>query len=312
MTDGGQAEMDDADDGDSSDESPEETTEAEAEETESGEGEEAESEEAEGEAEEAESEEAEEEAEEAESEEAEEEAEEAESEEVEEEAEEAESEEAEEEAEEAEEEEAEEEAEEAEEEEAEEDEYHVEDADDVYQSDEASGVLHLDLDGLFLDLLGLEVNLNSVTLDVSARPGEGNLLGNLLSAVAGLMDGTDAMMDKAKSLLSKPVEFLSNLMSKPGEWLEGLFSGDGERDEEPTADEDVADEGEDESPGRIASAIGWLKKKLASLVPSVPTEEIVAIIVREVLEQLVERLEPDRDEESGGQPESQSQAEATS
>jgi hypothetical protein len=40
-------------------------------------------------------------------------------------------------------------------------------------------------------LLGLRVQLNQVVLDVDAIPGPGNLLGNLLCAVAGLLDGVD-------------------------------------------------------------------------------------------------------------------------
>ncbi|MGM0388730.1 MAG: hypothetical protein ACQEP0_09475 [Natrinema limicola] len=144
-------------------------------------------------------------------------------------------------------------------EEAEEDEYHIEDADDVYQDEAVAGVLHLDLDGLFLDLLGLEVNLNPVTLDVSARPGESNLLGTLLAAVSGLFDGSSGMLE-----------------------TEG-------EDAEPG----------DDSPGRISSAVGWFKEKLAALVPSFPTEEVVAAIVSEVIEQVVERLEPERTDTSG-------------
>jgi hypothetical protein len=49
-------------------------------------------------------------------------------------------------------------------------------------------ILFLDLTGVELDLLGLNVNLDLV-LDVFAEPGPGNLLGNLLCAVAGLLDG---------------------------------------------------------------------------------------------------------------------------
>lgn len=52
-------------------------------------------------------------------------------------------------------------------------------------------ILHLDLGPLDLDLLGLHVHLNEVVLDVTAIPGAGNLLGNLLCAVAGLLDGVD-------------------------------------------------------------------------------------------------------------------------
>lgn len=51
-------------------------------------------------------------------------------------------------------------------------------------------VLHLDLAPLDLNLLGLVVHLNEVVLDISAQPGSGNLLGNLLCAVTGLLDNT--------------------------------------------------------------------------------------------------------------------------
>jgi len=49
-------------------------------------------------------------------------------------------------------------------------------------------ILHLELGPLDLNLLGLVVHLNRVVLDISAVPGAGNLLGNLLCAVAGLLD----------------------------------------------------------------------------------------------------------------------------
>ena len=42
---------------------------------------------------------------------------------------------------------------------------------------------------LNLDILGLQVNLQRVVLDIVAQSGAGNLLGNLLCAVAGLLDG---------------------------------------------------------------------------------------------------------------------------
>jgi len=50
-------------------------------------------------------------------------------------------------------------------------------------------ILHLTLGPLDLDLLGLRVHLNQVVLDIVAQSGPGNLLGNLLCAVAGLLDG---------------------------------------------------------------------------------------------------------------------------
>ena len=50
-------------------------------------------------------------------------------------------------------------------------------------------ILNLDLGPLNLDILGLQVNLQRVVLDIVAQSGAGNLLGNLLCAVAGLLDG---------------------------------------------------------------------------------------------------------------------------
>ena len=52
-------------------------------------------------------------------------------------------------------------------------------------------ILHLELGPLDLNLLGLRVQLNQVVLDITAIPGPGNLLGNLLCAIAGLLDGVD-------------------------------------------------------------------------------------------------------------------------
>jgi len=50
-------------------------------------------------------------------------------------------------------------------------------------------ILDLTLGPLDLDLLGLVVHLDTVHLNITAEPGPGNLLGNLLCAVAGLLDG---------------------------------------------------------------------------------------------------------------------------
>jgi hypothetical protein len=54
-------------------------------------------------------------------------------------------------------------------------------------------VLNLVLGPLDLNLLGLEVHLKKVVLDVVAVTGAGNLLGNLLCAVAGLLDGVGVL-----------------------------------------------------------------------------------------------------------------------
>jgi hypothetical protein len=50
-------------------------------------------------------------------------------------------------------------------------------------------ILNLDLGPLDLNLLGLQIDLAPVVLDIVAQPGAGALLGNLLCAVAGLLDG---------------------------------------------------------------------------------------------------------------------------
>ena len=50
-------------------------------------------------------------------------------------------------------------------------------------------ILTLVLGPLDLNLLGLRVQLNRVNLRITAVSGPGNLLGNLLCAVAGLLNG---------------------------------------------------------------------------------------------------------------------------
>ena len=67
-------------------------------------------------------------------------------------------------------------------------------------------ILHLDLGPLDLNLLGLAVHLNEVVLDITAVPGAGNLLGNLLCAVAHLLDnnalsGLTALLNQILSAL---------------------------------------------------------------------------------------------------------------
>jgi hypothetical protein len=54
-------------------------------------------------------------------------------------------------------------------------------------------VLNLVLGPLNLNLLGLVVTLNQVTLNITAVPGAGNLLGNLLCAVTNLLNGTGGL-----------------------------------------------------------------------------------------------------------------------
>jgi hypothetical protein len=49
-------------------------------------------------------------------------------------------------------------------------------------------ILHLDLGPLNLNLLGLQVDLSRIVLDITGQTGAGNLLGNLLCGIAGLLD----------------------------------------------------------------------------------------------------------------------------
>jgi hypothetical protein len=53
-------------------------------------------------------------------------------------------------------------------------------------------ILDLTLGPLHLDLLGLVVDLNQVHLNITAQQGPGNLLGNLLCAVANLLNNSSS------------------------------------------------------------------------------------------------------------------------
>ena len=100
------------------------------------------------------------------------------------------------------------------EEEAEEEEAQEEEG--AEEEGESAKVLHLDLQGLFLNLLGLQVDLQEVILDIDAVEGPNNLLGNLLSAVAGLLS-------KPGSLLSGGLSgVLGGIGSKISDGLRGL------------------------------------------------------------------------------------------
>ncbi|GIJ46845.1 hypothetical protein Val02_37310 [Virgisporangium aliadipatigenens] len=68
-------------------------------------------------------------------------------------------------------------------------------------------ILNLVLGPLDLNLLGLEVHLNRVILDIVAVTGAGNLLGNLLCAVAGLLDGVPILATLV-DLLNQILELL--------------------------------------------------------------------------------------------------------
>lgn len=64
----------------------------------------------------------------------------------------------------------------------------------------ACNVLNLVLGPLNLNVLGLVVTLNQIHLNINAVPGAGNLLGNLLCDVAGLLNGGGALSQIAALL----------------------------------------------------------------------------------------------------------------
>ncbi len=77
---------------------------------------------------------------------------------------------------------------------------------DLAASDGSCQILHLVLGPLDLDLLGLQVHLDQVVLDITAQSGPGKLLGNLLCAVAGLLDantGLTTILNQIANLLNQ-------------------------------------------------------------------------------------------------------------
>lgn len=68
-------------------------------------------------------------------------------------------------------------------------------------------ILHLVLGPINLDLLGLQITTNQIVLDITAQSGPGNLLGNLLCAVA--------------NLLNNPTQNLVNLLNQ----ILGILNG---------------------------------------------------------------------------------------
>jgi hypothetical protein len=76
----------------------------------------------------------------------------------------------------------------------------------------ACPIVHLVLGPLNLNLLGLKVHLNQLVLDVTAQSGPGNLLGNLLCSVAGLLNGPSVLGNQTSGLLN----IFQQLLSSPG------------------------------------------------------------------------------------------------
>jgi hypothetical protein len=82
---------------------------------------------------------------------------------------------------------------------------------DLQQSTGSCEILDLVLGPLDLNLLGLEVHLDQVHLNITAQSGPGNLLGNLLCAIAGLLDGPtglNAILTQIANLLNQILAIL--------------------------------------------------------------------------------------------------------
>lgn len=77
-------------------------------------------------------------------------------------------------------------------------------------------ILELTLGPLDLDVLGLVIELDQVHLEITAEQGPGNLLGNLLCAVAGLLDGPIGGGGGLSGLLNQIVTLLNQILGQLG------------------------------------------------------------------------------------------------
>jgi hypothetical protein len=67
--------------------------------------------------------------------------------------------------------------------------------------DTSCEILHLDLGPLNLDILGLQIDLSRIVLDITAQAGAGNLLGNLLCGVVNLLNDPTGLARLLNSIL---------------------------------------------------------------------------------------------------------------
>ena len=68
-------------------------------------------------------------------------------------------------------------------------------------------ILHLELGPIDLNLLGLVVHVDKIVIDIDAQSGPGNLLGNLLCAVANLLN-TNGPLSTLANLLNQILALL--------------------------------------------------------------------------------------------------------
>lgn len=72
-------------------------------------------------------------------------------------------------------------------------------------------ILHLDIAPIDITILGLEIKTSEIVLDIIAIPGPGNLLGNLLCLVAGLLDPGGALTNALNQIAALLNQILAAL-----------------------------------------------------------------------------------------------------
>src|SRR5437763_13441296 len=82
-------------------------------------------------------------------------------------------------------------------------------------------ILHLRIDAIHLDLLGLKVDTSNICLDITAHSASGNLLGNLLSDVAHLLDSGTPLSSVLSGLSTTQLNTLTTGLTN---LLNGVFS----------------------------------------------------------------------------------------
>jgi hypothetical protein len=74
-------------------------------------------------------------------------------------------------------------------------------------------ILTLDIGAIHLNLLGLVVDLSPIHLTVTGQTGSGNLLGNLLCGIAGLLDNTN-LAGLTQQLLQDVAQLLNQFLAR--------------------------------------------------------------------------------------------------
>ena len=63
-------------------------------------------------------------------------------------------------------------------------------------------ILHLVLGPIHLNVLGLHIDTNRIIIDITAHSGPGQLLGNLLCAITGLLDSPNGLAQLLNQILA--------------------------------------------------------------------------------------------------------------